>query len=67
MADFCKQCSVSNFGEDHRDLADDTMADDHVKLVICEGCGMTYVNKEGECVTRCLHNHGRERNRADLL
>lgn len=50
MADFCKQCSISEFGEDFRDLAigDDLRPDSDLAaakptdryLVLCEGCGL---------------------------
>lgn len=40
MADFCRQCSISIFGEDMKDLADMTTT---VTLVLCEGCGMIHV------------------------
>lgn len=69
MADFCKQCSIDHFGEDFGDLAnlggEDTKVvgahydDDTVWAVICEGCGPTYVNNEGECVHDCLEHHKR--------
>lgn len=71
MADFCKQCSLAIFDHDFRDLAvgeweankDDPP--DSIYRVICEGCGITYVNREGECVAgteltehkRCAVNH----------
>ena len=69
MAEFCKQCSLDNFGEDFGDFAD--MRD--VKLtqeekdegmgwsVLCEGCGPTIVDDEGVCIaTNCLKKHGEE-------
>lgn len=52
MADFCKQCSIEMFGEDHGDLAD-LISEEKVKLgfgasVLCEGCGFILVDHEGE-------------------
>lgn len=55
MADFCKDCSIKMFGEDTRDMAGICTKDDDYKgmvaNVICEGCGPTIVNSEGECVS----------------
>ena len=63
MADFCKDCSISMFGKDHRDLADITAkeSDAHglASVVICEGCGVIQVNSEGECLSDdCLRRTG---------
>jgi hypothetical protein len=63
MADFCKQCSIFDFGEDFEDLKG-LLTPEQVKTglvvrVICEGCGPTYVNNDGECVYHgCIHKHG---------
>lgn len=59
MADFCRQCSIEMFGEDMKDLAGlTTEADTAAKMVahvICEGCGHTYVDHTGKCVSNnCL-------------
>ena len=68
MADFCKQCSIDMFGEDCGDLkgmgngVNRTQAelDDGMGWpVLCEGCGPTIVNDEGECIgKKCLKKHG---------
>lgn len=64
MADFCKQCSISMFGEDLRDLASigtGALGEGEGWAVICEGCGPTLVNDEGECIVDdCMekgHHH----------
>lgn len=63
MADFCKQCSITGFGEDYGDLAglsteEDTRNNLYV-MVLCEGCGPCQVDHTGKCVTSdCLENHG---------
>lgn len=53
MADFCKQCSIDHFGEDHRDLAGlgngRTLQPNHGWLAICEGCGYILVDDDGNC------------------
>lgn len=62
MADFCQQCSVTIFGEDTRDLAGLTSAEDVAcglySTVICEGCGPTYVDHNGRCVAPDCLEHG---------
>lgn len=65
MADFCKQCSIDVFGEDHRDMAGLTTPKDTAEglfmAVLCEDCGMCLVNHEGECVSKdCDKKHGLE-------
>lgn len=61
MADFCKQCSEKNFGEDYKDMAGLCTEEDTKKglsvPVLCEGCGYTYVNHLGECVGECNETH----------
>ena len=59
MADFCKQCSIDMFGEDFGDLAgittEEDTQNDRAVLVMCEGCGPTYVDHTGKCVSgTCL-------------
>jgi hypothetical protein len=56
MADFCKQCSIENFGEDFADFAfitneADTQAGRYLR-VLCEGCipPLILVNHLGERV-----------------
>ena len=66
MADFCKQCSLEIFGFDNQDLAglnpEISLKEDEGFVVICEGCGATLVNHEGECInTECLKKHGEEK------
>jgi uncharacterized membrane protein YgcG len=58
MADFCRQCSIEEFGQDFGDLAG-LVSPGSAGRVICEGCGITYVNHLGECVAEnCLLAHG---------
>jgi len=54
MADYCKQCSESIFGEDYGELKgisteSDTYMDWYAD-VICEGCGYIQVDHDGVCV-----------------
>lgn len=63
MADFCKQCSEAEFGEDFGDLAGLSTPEDTAKglyaVVLCEGCGPTQVDHEGKCVCNdCMEKHG---------
>lgn len=59
MADFCKQCSLFLFDEDFHDLASlDYEAEEVHFYAICEGCGFTVVNKQGECIGMCFKKHG---------
>lgn len=66
MADFCKQCSISNFGEDFGDLKEVTKKEVWEKehkavLVICEGCGFVQVDPDGNCLSQdCLCSHGKK-------
>lgn len=63
MADFCRQCSIDNFGKDSEDLKGLTTEEDWAKglaqVVICEGCGYVRVNPEGVCAggPQCLKKH----------
>lgn len=60
MADFCKQCSLENFGEDYKDFQF-TAPDGMVTAVLCEGCGPTYVDNDGVCVCDwCIEQHGKK-------
>jgi hypothetical protein len=68
MADFCKQCSIEIFCEDFRDLAGCSKPEDTAKgmfaPVICEGCGLVYVDHEGKCVGgKCLKKHENEQSK----
>lgn len=59
MADFCKQCSIDNFGEDFGDLKLGPLEPGKYWVVLCEDCGPIQVNQEGECVSPdCLKKHG---------
>lgn len=63
MADFCKECSVTHFGEDFRDLAGLSSEKDTKEglfaVAICEGCGYIQVDHTGKCIgtDNCLENH----------
>jgi len=62
MADFCKQCSIGNFGEDFGDLAGLSTEEDTDNnlycLVLCEGCGPIQVDHNGSCISvDCLRKH----------
>lgn len=64
MADFCKQCSIDNFGEDYGDLAElhleMKLADGEGFAVLCEGCGAAIVQHDGTCIARwCDKEHGK--------
>lgn len=52
MADFCKDCSIATFGEDFRELAGITTAEDvaagRAASVICECCGHILVDPDGK-------------------
>lgn len=60
MADLCKQCSIENFEKDFQDLAylgghAPTLLPEYGYPVICEGCGITRVDDEGNCLNSdCL-------------
>jgi hypothetical protein len=63
MADFCSQCSIETFNEDHGDLkgliTQEKVSFGYVQTVLCEGCGPTYVNHLGECRNpTCGKRHG---------
>lgn len=66
MADFCKQCSIKEFGTDFRDLAFNDAPDSTCRyVVLCEGCSLpdtwaTIVNPDGQCVVDCTSHHGTE-------
>jgi len=67
MADFCKQCSIENFGEDFGDLAgmstEETTKKKLYPVVLCEGCGPIQVDHTGKCVTNnCLRNGHKDGN-----
>lgn len=59
MADFCRQCSIRLFGDDFGDLANlvPHQSRPYNVQVLCEGCGETVVDDEGNCLGGCLsHN-----------
>jgi hypothetical protein len=62
MADFCNQCANA-LGFEEGDLAGITtyedFACDMASVVVCEGCGVIFVDPEGNCISNdCLgHNH----------
>lgn len=55
MADFCKQCSLENFGKDYGDLtgliSKEEVDAGYCVTGICEGCAHGQFDHEG----RCLH------------
>ena len=60
MADFCKQCSIEMFGKDYGDLKLGPLKIGHGWVVLCEGCGPTMVDAEGQCTVKsCLQKHGK--------
>lgn len=63
MADFCQQCSIEQFGEDFHNLANlgPPLSPGKGYIVICEGCGATFVDHEGRCISPdCDYRHGKE-------
>lgn len=59
MADFCKQCSIDTFTKDFGDHAKLCGEGQYFVDVICEGCGRTVVDQDGECcLYTCIENHG---------
>lgn len=63
MSDFCKQCSLDNFGKDFGDLANITTAKDIAQnksaAVICEGCGPIQVDVDGTCLSENCYKKGK--------
>lgn len=53
MADFCKQCSEELFLVDFGDMAN-LCSEGQRASVLCEGCGQTMVNAQGECLFHAL-------------
>lgn len=49
----CKQCSERVFGYDDRNMAG---LGEKVQ-VLCESCGLIYVNNKGECMSDCRRHH----------
>lgn len=65
MADFCKQCSISVFGEDFGDLHNlggrdaKPLEDGYGYPALCEGCGPTLTKEDGTCISvQCSKKHG---------
>jgi len=53
MAKFCEACAAE-LGHPYGDFRD-MAAEGEVVLVLCEGCGPTYVDPRGNCVSKnCL-------------
>jgi len=62
MADFCNQCAAE-LGFPYGDLDGITTAAGWASglaaIVLCEGCGQTQVDPEGNCIADdCLRQHG---------
>jgi hypothetical protein len=55
MAEFCKACSIKLDGKDFGGLAGITSVKSELEglaaIVICEGCGVIQVDKEGNCIS----------------
>lgn len=64
MTDLCKQCTTEYYGTDTpSNLADmvtkQQFQDGLVAKAECEGCGETYVDNQGNCVSKsCYKKHG---------
>ena len=54
MADFCSECSIKLFEEDFRDFAGIVKQDEKLAQVLCEGCGIIWVDKNGKKVPEKL-------------
>lgn len=69
MADFCKQCSLAHFGEDFGEL-DNLLSKEEAEQglcvnALCEGCGATQVDIDGNCLEfDCLEAGHSEAHRA---
>ena len=64
MAEFCRQCSIELFGKDFGEAARPGKPDPEPGYgwgFLCEGCGFTVVNKEGECIATHCSIHGMEK------
>lgn len=64
MADFCRQCSLENWGIDDHDYPRDRqpLQPGEGYRQICEGCGFIWVDHEGNCIATgkegCRKGHG---------
>lgn len=65
MADFCRQCSLRIFGEDHQDFVNPALKPGMIARIMCEGCGTAVVDHVGSCMGSCLRSfspqHSEER------
>lgn len=61
MSDFCRDCSEIMFGKDFRELAE--LSSKPSVRALCEGCGETLVNSDGECL---IHTHAEHLEFLDL-
>ena len=57
MADFCEQCARELWG-DYADMTSDfkfnlPCNEGEGYEVLCEGCGITWVNEDGKCLGGC--------------
>lgn len=52
VADLCKQCSEEIYQLDGEDLAG-LCGKGFIIDVLCEGCGLTFVDENGFCQGRC--------------
>lgn len=59
MADFCLQASMELFGRDCGDLANLCKPGKTVE-VLCEDCGVSWVDPEGKCLGGQMCDHGKE-------
>lgn len=59
MADFCLQCSATIFcAEAGQNDFVGLCGEQEMVPVLCEGCGVTVVDKDGRCIAvGCLENH----------
>lgn len=67
MAEFCKQCTQSVFGGDLASDFQNIISPEEEQqgicvMVLCEGCGPTRVDREGNCLEYdcCEAGHGDE-------
>lgn len=62
MAEFCNQCAKALFDEPIGDFAnmlrDDQYEDGYGAAVLCEECGATVTDKEGNCKAQWCAIHG---------
>lgn len=62
MSDFCKQCSIEIFNEDHKELAglagEKPLSIGYGMAALCEGCGSIVVDNDGVCIADWCEKHG---------